>query len=103
MRNDLDGGAQIIAAPFPGDHVGIDAPGGDVVALPAGHPGEAFVVAEVEIGLGAIVGDINLAVLIGAHRPRVDIDIGVELAQPHLKAARLQQRDECRRRQSLAE
>ena len=33
VRNDLDGGAEILALAFLGEHVGIDATGGDVVAL----------------------------------------------------------------------
>ena len=71
--------------------------------LRRGDAGEALVVAEVEIGLRAVVGDVDLAVLIRAHRARIDVEIGVELAQPHLEAARLQQRAERRRRQTLAE
>ena len=65
--------------------------------------GEALVMAEVEVGLGAVVGDEHLAVLIGRHRARIDVEIGVELAQPHLVAARLQQRAERRGRETLAE
>ena len=45
-----------------------------------GAAGEALVVTEVEVGLGAVVGDEHLAVLIGAHGPRVDIEVGIELA-----------------------
>ena len=59
--------------------------------------------AEVEIGLGAVVGDEALAVLIGRHRAGIDVQIGIELAQPHGIAARLQQRAERRRGQTLAE
>ena len=92
VRDHLHGGAEIFAAPLAPDHGRIDAPGGDAVAAPRGDAGEALVMAEIEIGLGAVVGDIDLAVLIGAHRPRIDIEIGVELAQPHAEAARLQQR-----------
>src|SRR5215218_7662317 len=33
VRDHLDGGAEIVAAPFPGQDVLIDAPGGDVVGL----------------------------------------------------------------------
>ena len=40
---------------------------------------EALVVAEVEIGLGAVLGDEHLAVLERAHRARVDVEIRVEL------------------------
>ena len=71
-------------------------PGGDVVGLLGRHAGEALVVAEVEVGLGAVVGDEHLAVLIGAHRPGIDVEIGVELAQPDLVAARLQKRAKSR-------
>ena len=73
----------------------VDAAGGDVVALVAGPAGEALVMAEIEIGLGAVVGDEDLTVLIRAHRARIDIEIGVELAQPDLESARLKQRAEC--------
>ena len=65
--------------------------------------GEALVMAEVEIGLGAVVGDEHLAVLIGRHRARIDVEIGVELAQADLVAARLQQRAERRGRETLAQ
>ena len=65
----------------------------------AGAAGEALVMAEVEVGLGAVVGDEHLAVLVGRHRARIDVEIGVELAQPHRIAARLQQRAERRRSQ----
>ena len=39
--------------------------------------------------LGAIVGDKDFAVLGRAHRPRIDVEIGVELPQTHGIAARL--------------
>ncbi len=72
--------AEIIAAPLLADDLLVDAPRGDVVGLAGGTPGEALVMAEVEVGLSAVVGDEHLAVLIGAHGSRVDIEIGVELA-----------------------
>ena len=42
------------------------------------HSSEALIVAEIEVGLGAVLGDIALAMLIGVQRPRVDVDVGVE-------------------------
>jgi hypothetical protein len=39
---------------------------------------ETFVVPQVEVGFGSIVGDENLAVLEGTHRPGIDIQIRVE-------------------------
>ena len=103
VRDDLHGRAEIVAAALLGDDLLIDAPRGDVVGLARRAAGEALIVAEVEIGLGAVVGDEHFAVLIGAHGPRIDVEIGVELAQPHAVTARLEQRPESGRCQPLAE
>ena len=65
--------------------------------------GEALVVAEIEIGLGAVVGDEHFAVLIRRHRAGIDIEIGIELAQADLVAARLQKGTKCRGGETLAE
>ena len=103
VRDHLHGGAQIVAAPFLGDDLLVDAARGDVVALPRRNAGEALVVAQVEIGLGPVVGDVDLAVLVGAHRPRIDVEIGIELANADFVAARLQQSAEARRHETFAE
>ena len=104
VRDHLHRGAQIVAAPLLGrEHVLIDAARGDVVVPPGRNAGEALVMAEIEIGLGAVVGYEHLAVLVGAHRARIDIEIRVELAQPNRKAPRLQQRAKRRRCQALAQ
>jgi len=60
-------------------------------------------VAQIEIGLGTIIGDENLAMLIGRHRAGIDIQIRVELAQPDLVSARLQERAQRRRCETLAQ
>ena len=52
---------------------------------------EPLVVADVEVGLGAVLGDEDLAVLEGAHRPGVDVEIRIELLQLDAKAARFEQ------------
>ena len=91
VRDHLDGGAEIVAAPLLGENVLVDAAGGDVVGPGGGTAGEAFVVTEVEIGLGAVVGHEHFAVLIRRHRSGVEIEIGIELAQPNLVASCLQQ------------
>ena len=80
VRDDLHGGAEIVAPPLLGDDLLIDAASGDVVGLARRAPGEALIMAEIEIGLGAVVGDEHLAVLIGGHGSWIDIEIGVELA-----------------------
>jgi hypothetical protein len=103
VRDHLHGRAEIVAAALLRDHVRVDAPGGDVVALPRRHAREALVVPEVEVGLGAIVGDVDLAVLVGRHRPGIDVQVGIELAQADLEAARLEERAERRGGKALAE
>ncbi len=87
----LHGGAQIVPSPLLLQNGLVDAAGGDVVALGGRHAGEALVVAKVQVGLRPVVGDENLAVLVGAHRPRIDVEIGVELPKPNLVSAGLQQ------------
>ena len=84
-------GAQVLASTLARDHLGIDLSRGDVVTLARRDAGKAFVVPQVEIGLGAVVGDVNLAVLIGAHGARIDVEVGIELAQADLIAAGLKQ------------
>ena len=64
---------------------------------------EPLVVAEVEVGLGTVLGDVDLAVLERAHRPRVDVQVGVELLRLHSQAARLEEPAERRGDDSLAE
>ena len=99
----LDGGAEIVAAAFLRDDVGIDAAGGGVVGAGRVDAGETFVVAEVEIRFGAVVGDEDLAVLVGRHRSGVDVEVGVELAQADGVAAGLEQGGKGRRGDPLAE
>ena len=65
--------------------------------------GEALVVAEVEVGLGAVVGDVDLAVLVGAHGARVDVDVGVALHHGDLEAVALEQAADGGRGQALAQ
>src|ERR1700733_9743478 len=94
VRNHLHRRAEEVAAPLLGDQLLIDAPGGDVVLPIGAAAGEALVMAEIEVGLGAVVGDEHLAVLGRAHGARIDVEIGVELAQADGIAARLQERAE---------
>src|ERR1700704_3910905 len=98
-----DGGAGIVAAPFLGQDVLVDAAGGDAVGLGGRTPGEALIVAEVEVGLGAVVGHEHFAVLVRRHRSRIEVEIGSELAKPDFVAPCLQQRAERRRSQTLSE
>ena len=53
--------------------------------------GEALVVAQVEVGLAAVVEHVDFAVLVGAHRARIDVDVRIELLHPHAQAAPFEQ------------
>jgi hypothetical protein len=70
VRDHLHGRAEVVAAALLGDHVLVDAAGGDVVGLRERLVDEALVVAQVQVGLGAVVGDEHLAVLEGRERAR---------------------------------
>src|SRR5947207_2062757 len=64
---------------------------------------EPLVMAQVEIGLGAVVGDEDFAVLKRRHRSRIDVEVRVELDQRHLHPAGFEQRADRRCGQAFAE
>ena len=103
MRNHLHSLAQVIAAPLFGDNLLVETPCSPIVIARKFGVGEAFVVAQVEIGFGAVVGHEHLAMLKRRHRPRIDIEIGIELAKADIIAPRLEQRAERCRSKTLAE
>ena len=67
------------------------------------HRREALVVAEVEIGLGAVVGDEDFAVLERRHRAGIDVDVRIEFLQRDAEAARFEQRADRGRGDPFAE
>ena len=56
---------------------------------------------QVEIGLGAIVRDIDLAVLHRVHRARIHVEVRIQLQEVDPQAARLEQGAERRGGQTL--
>ena len=103
VRNHLHGLAQIIAAPLFGDDLFVDAAGGPVIVAGKFGVGEALVVAEVEIGFGAVVGDKNFAVLKRRHGAGINVEVRIELHQVDFEAAAFEQAADGSRRQSLAQ
>jgi hypothetical protein len=101
VRDDLDRRPEIVAATFLGDNVAVDAARRDVVRLARRNAGEPLVMAEVEVGLRPVVRDIDFAVLVRRHRPRIDVQIGIELPDPDLVAARLKERPKGRGKESF--
>ncbi len=91
VRDHLDGVAQVVTATLAGDDVGVHLPRRDVGEAREVRVQEALIVADVEVGLGAVVGHEHLAVLEGVHRPRIDVEVRVELLHRHTHPACLQQ------------
>ena len=103
VRHDLDGAPEVVTPALAPDHRVVDPPGRDVRGAAGVGVGEALVVAEVEVGLGAVLGHEHLAVLVGRHRARVDVDVGVELLQADGQPARDEQTPDRGRGDALAE
>ena len=81
VRDDLDGPAEVIAAPFLLDDGKIN-PARGVIAIAAERGvGEALVMAQVEVGLGPVVEHVDFAVLVGAHGAGIDVDVRIEFLQ----------------------
>ena len=103
VRDHLDGVTEVVAAALLGDHAGVDLPGRDVGDLAEVGVEEPLVVADVEVGLGAVVGHEDLAVLERVHRPGIDVEVGIQLLHRHPQAAGAQQPTEARSGEALAE
>ena len=59
--------------------------------------------AEVEIGLGAVVGDVHFAVLERRHRARIDVEVRIELHHRDAQSALHEQSAERRGGDALPE
>jgi len=64
---------------------------------------EPLVVADVQVGLGAVFGHEDLAMLERAHRPRIDVQVRIEFLELDAQSSRFQQSPERRGDDSLAE
>jgi hypothetical protein len=84
VRDDLNRVAQVVATALAADHRVVDRARGDVGAARGVDVGEALVVAQVQVGLGPVLGHEDLAVLERRHRARVDVDVRVELLERDL-------------------
>lgn len=86
VRDDLHRVAEVFAAALLGDDGGVHLAGGHVGGAVQILIQEALIVSDVQIGLGAVVGDEDFAVLERIHRSRIDIQIGIELLHGDRKA-----------------
>src|SRR5690606_27381417 len=79
VGDDLDRVREVRAAALLLDDAQVDLARRDVVRAAQVDVEEALVGADVEVGLGAVVRDEDLAVLVRAHRAGVDVDVRVDL------------------------
>ncbi len=103
VRDDLHGAAEVVAATLLGDDAVVDAARGDVGVALDELVEEPLVVAEVQVGLGAVLGDEHLTVLERAHGAGVHVDVRVELLARDLEPALLEEPADGRCRDALTE
>src|SRR5690606_2269376 len=103
VRDHLHGATEVVAAPLLADHFLVHLAGAHRVAPGQAGIDEALVVAQVEVGLGAVVGDVDLAVLERAHGARIHVDVRVQLHHRDPQPARLEDGRQRGRGDSLAE
>ena len=103
VRDHLHRLAEIVSAAFLLQHRLVDLAGGEVVGAPHLRVDEALVVAEVEVGLRAVIRHEHLAMLERAHRARVHVEVRVQLDEGDFEAARFEDRGKRCRRDALAE
>ena len=103
VRDDLHGLAEVFAPPLLVQHVPVHFTGGQVGIPVQILVDEALIVAEVEVCLTSVLGDVDLAVLVRAHGARVHVDVRVQLLRGHLQPAALEQPAQRSGGDSLAE
>ena len=87
MRNHLHRTAEIITATFFFQNGVINLAAGGVAVFGEIDINKTFIMTDIQIGFGAVVGDENFTVLIRAHGAGVDIDIWVKLLADHFQTA----------------
>ena len=97
VGHDLNGFAEVVAAALLVDDGLVDAARGHAVFAGGLYAREAFVVAEVEVGLHTVDGDIALAVLVWIECSRIDVDVRVKLLDGDVVASCLQELTDRRR------
>ena len=86
VRDHLHGFAEVIAATFFLNNGLVNLAGAKAVEAGKLSAGKTFVMAEVEVGLGAIFEDVHFAVLERTHGAGIDVQVGVELLDAHCQA-----------------
>ena len=91
MGDDLHRGAEIFSLPLLVQNVPIDLSCGQVGVFVQVFVDESFIMPQIQVGFRTVLGHIHLAMLIGAHGARVNIDIGIQLLRGDLQTSGFQQ------------
>ncbi len=91
MRDDLHGSPQVVTAAFLSYNRIIDLAGGEVVTTTQLCVCKPLVVAQIKVGLGAVVRHKDLSVLKWVHGARVHVNIRVELLKGNGESSTLQE------------
>jgi hypothetical protein len=94
VGNHLHRLAEVVATALLLEHALVDLAGGEVVGAAHARRDESFVVAQVQVGFGAVVGDEHFAMLERRHGARIDVDVRIELDESDFEAPRFQDRCE---------
>ncbi len=103
VRNHLHGSAEIVAAAFFLDNGKIDLTRSEVASLGELGIGVPLVVPQIQVGLGAVIGDENLSVLERGHGTGINVDIGIKFLHRDPQATGLKQCAQGRRGKPLAD
>jgi hypothetical protein len=96
VRDHLHRSAQKIPLAFLVEHGPIDFAGGDVAARRKVFIHKPFIMAQIEIRLGSVIGDEHFPMLIGTHGAGIHIDVRVEFLHRHRRPRALSSRPETR-------
>jgi len=77
MRDYLNGLAQIISMSFLPDNLLINPAGGPVMVFGSSGQSKPFIMSQIKIGFGPIVGNKDFTMLVGAHCSRVNIKVWI--------------------------
>ncbi len=103
VGDDLHRGAQVLAPALLVEDVPVDLAGGEIGEAVQILVDKALIVAQIQIGLRPVLGDVDLPVLVGTHGAGIHVDVGIQLLGCDLEAAGFQKSAERRRRDPLAE
>ena len=96
MRDNLYGRSAIVPSPFMIQNGKVYFSGRVAIEFMQSNIGEPFVMAEIEVGFSAVLRYKNFSMLIGVHRPRIDIQIRIKLLIDNRKPSAFQQKsDRC--------